>query len=180
MGEKFGPYDLIGRIGSGGMADVFLGQRAGVGGFSRICAIKRMLPGLSGDAASVKMFLAEARFGSALNHPNIVQIVDLGQVEDVYYIALEFVDGPDLHSLLMRALERKQPLSAEMVAWIAARVAAGLHHAHEARDPETGQALDLVHRDVNHSNILVSSLPAQLLSLPLSLHTSSPLNRDLQ
>ena len=156
MGERFGAYELIGRIGGGGMADVYLGQRAGVGGFSRIYAIKRMLAGLSRDEDSVQMFLAEARFGATLTHPNIVQILDVGQVEGTWYIAQEFIDGPDLHGALSRAAQRSCHFGAELAAWIVARVADGLQHAHTLRDPDTGEPLNLVHRDVNHGNILLS------------------------
>ncbi len=156
MGERFGQYDLIGRIGGGGMADVFVARRDGVGGFARIHAIKRMLPGLSNDEESVRMFLDEARHGSALGHPNIAQIHDLGQVDGRYYIAMEFVDGPDLFNLMARAHHRRTRLVAEFSAWIAARAADGLHHAHMQRDPETDEPMNLVHRDINQTNILVS------------------------
>ena len=155
MGERFGQYDLIGRLGGGGMADVYIARRAGVGGFARIHAIKRMLPDLSQDEELARMFLDEARHGSALRHPNIAQILDLGQVDGRYFIAMEFIDGPNLFALLARSTERSA-LAPEVCTWIVARACDALHYAHELRDPEDDRPLELVHQDINHTNILVS------------------------
>lgn len=156
MGERFGQYELIARIGSGGMADVFLARRFGVEGFSRICAVKRMRAGLLNDEECVRMFLDEARYGAALNHPNIAQVLDLGRLGETYFIAMEFVDGPDLRGLLQRSTRDGVAIPVDAAVWVAARVAEGLHHVHEQCDPITGEPLNLVHRDIGHSNILVS------------------------
>lgn len=154
-GAQFGRYTLQRPLGSGGMAQVFLARVAGEAGFEKRVALKIMHAELTTDEKAVGLFLDEARLVSRLNHPNIVQITDLGREGAEYFIAMEFIDGADLDRLL--ALQREQaglvPLREAFT--IIRRLCDGLHAAHEARDDE-GKPLELVHRDVKAENVLIS------------------------
>ncbi len=91
-----GRYQLVRKLATGGMAEVFLAKAVGPGGFEKQLVIKRILPTLAEDPEFVEMFLHEARLAAQLNHPNVVQIFDFGEVNGTYYLAMEFVDGPSL------------------------------------------------------------------------------------
>ena len=156
MSNVLGRYELLHRLGLGGMAEVFLARARGAGDFTRFVVVKRMLPQLASDPHSVEMFLDEARLGSRLHHPNIVPVLDLGRIDGEYFMVLEFVDGADLGTLALRMKALGLGMPQALTAWIIARAADGLHAAHEARDPETGAPLKIVHRDVSTSNILLS------------------------
>jgi TonB family protein len=154
-GTPFGQYELIEPIATGGMAEVYRARMCGVEGFQKIVAIKRILPHLTDNHEFVKMFVDEAKLAAQLQHPNIIHIYDLGKIERFYYIAMEYIDGRDLRSVL-RTLEEKQarlPLGLAM--FIASRLAAGLDYAHHKRDLQ-GTAMALVHRDVSPQNVLIS------------------------
>ncbi len=155
--RQFGRYLLQQRLGRGGMAEVFRATVDGPGGFSRPVAIKRILPEYSQDEWFTRMIADEARIVSRLAHPNIVQILDAGEVDGSWYIAFELVDGTDLFQLLQRIYSRGQALPQAYACHIAAEVAAGLDHAHSRRD-EHGQPLGIVHRDVSPQNVLLSWL----------------------
>lgn len=148
-------FDVLAPLGAGGMADVFLARGAGVAGFERLFAIKRVRPQMLADEQAVALFIREARVTQNVRHPNIVDIVELQQDEHGLYMVLEYLDGPDagrLTSSLSRAgLQWPWKLACHTVAC----VARGLAHAHAARAPD-GQPLNLVHRDVSPSNILLS------------------------
>src|SRR5438309_452143 len=111
MPESFGRYQLLEQLGEGGMASVWRGLIAGPEGFSRTVVLKRILPILSKDPRFVQMFLAEARLCALLHHPAIVQVHDLGEVSGEYFLAMEYVEGSDLASILKHchAKEKKLP-----------------------------------------------------------------------
>ncbi len=155
MGERFGNYELVRRIAQGGMAEVFLAKFTGVEGFERWVVIKRMLPELSVRKDFVEMFLDEARLAARFNHPNIVQVYELGERTGTYFMAMEYVDGPHLGALFAHSLRSKKPMPINLCCYILARASEGLHHAHELKDPN-GVPLQIVHRDVSPQNILVS------------------------
>ncbi len=155
MTTPIGKYKLIKLIASGGMAEVYLAKQAGAAGFEKLVCLKRILPHLARDKQFVDMFLNEARLAAQLDHPNIVQIFDLGEANGNYYIAMEFIDGPNLRSVAKRAGELGELLPIPEVVRIMAQGAAGLHYAHELTDPASGQPLGLVHRDISPDNILV-------------------------
>jgi serine/threonine protein kinase len=134
---------------------VFRAKRKGVEGFEKVVAVKRILPHLSSNKDFVEMFIAEAKMVASLSHPNIVQIFDLGKIEDTYYIAMEFVEGKDLRTILTRARTRGTLPGVDLAALIAAKVGAALEYAHRHRDGE-GRELRIVHRDVSPQNILIS------------------------
>ncbi len=154
--SDYGDYVLLDRIATGGMAEVFRAKREGVEGFEKIVAVKRILPHLSNNADFVEMFIAEAKIVASLTHPNIAQIFDLGKIDASYFIAMEFVEGKDLRTILSHASDRDTRLGVDLAALIAAKVGAALEYAHRHRDEE-GKELQIVHRDVSPQNILVSN-----------------------
>lgn len=153
--QTFGKYTLVDRIAAGGMAEVYRAKIYGVAGFEKTVAVKRILPHFAEDEGFVDMFVREANIAVKLAHSNIVQVFELGRVGENYYIALEFVEGRDLKSLVRQAASCGRPLAPELVAWIVQRICAGLHHAHVATD-EDGSALGIIHRDVSPHNVLLS------------------------
>jgi serine/threonine protein kinase len=153
--SDYGRYLLLEKIAMGGMAEVFRAKRKGVEGFEKIVALKRILPHLSSNKDFVDMFIAEAKMVASLSHPNIVQIFDLGIIDETYYIAMELVEGKDLRTILTRARNRNSLFGVDLAALIAARVSAALEYAHRHRDSE-GRELRIVHRDVSPQNILIS------------------------
>jgi serine/threonine protein kinase len=148
-------YELVDRLAKGGMAEIFLAQSKGAAGFEKQVVIKRVLPELGEDSTFVEMFLQEARLGARLSHPNIVQIFDFGQVDGCYFIAMEFVDGRSLIDMVVKARRSGVELPIPVLVKIISNVAEGLHYAHSAVD-NRGQPLNVVHRDISPSNILVS------------------------
>ncbi len=147
-------YRLLRRLGRGGMAEVFLARAEGPGGFQKELVIKRILPQMAEQPEFVELFLNEARLAALLNHPNIVQLFELGRDASTYFIAMELVDGPNLRQLMKGAVSARRPLPATAAARIAALACEGLAYAHEL--VSGGVALGIVHRDVSPENILVS------------------------
>jgi serine/threonine protein kinase len=153
--SAYGQYLLLDRIATGGMAEVFRAKRRGVEGFEKTVAVKRILPHLSDNKDFVEMFINEAKMVAGLSHPNIVQIFDLGKIEDTYYIAMEYIDGKDLRAILARSHDRDAILDVDLSALIATKIASALEYAHRHRDP-SGRPLWIVHRDVSPPNVLIS------------------------
>ncbi|MEM7153513.1 MAG: serine/threonine-protein kinase [Myxococcota bacterium] len=153
--DTLGGYDLLRRLGSGGMAYVHLARANGIEGFQKLVVLKQILPHLSADEHFVKMFLEEARLAALLDHPNIVQVFDLGKEEGEYFFTMEFVYGENLQGLLKALRKVEQVLSIENVATIGLGVAAGLQCAHE-RVGFDGRPLGIVHRDVSPTNVMIT------------------------
>lgn len=153
-GSMLGPYLLGDRLGLGGMAEVYVAQRAGPRGFAKRFAVKRILPELAQDARFVAMFCDEARICAALCHPNIVQVVDFGEANGELFMAMEFVDGVSLARLLRTVSARRERFPRAIALHIAHEVLRGLAFAHDAQD-EHGRPLGIVHRDVSPGNVLV-------------------------
>jgi serine/threonine protein kinase len=151
----FGKYILLERINVGGMAEVFLAKAYGGEGFERLLAIKKILPTMVEDDEFITMFLDEAKISVQLNHPNVVQIHELGMQEEQYYIAMDYVAGRDLRTLLERYRRRKETMPLQQAAYLAKCMAEGLDYAHKKKDAR-GMDLNIVHRDVSPQNILVS------------------------
>ena len=152
---QFGRYQLLEKIGSGGMAEVFKARMRGEEGFEKIVAIKRIVPHMAANDAFITMFVDEAKLAAQLNHNNITHIYDLGKVDAWHYIAMEYVEGRDLRSLLKLGKERDYPLPPELALFVAAKIANALDYAHR-RPAADGTELNLVHRDVSPQNILIS------------------------
>jgi serine/threonine-protein kinase len=138
------------------MASVWVARQSGKHGFEKLVAIKTILPKFASDVRFQEMFLDEARIASRIEHVNVAQIFDLGEEHDILYLAMEYVDGDSL-SKLSRAVQRRGvQIPTGVILRVLADACAGLHEAHELRDPQ-GHALEIVHRDVSPHNILVSS-----------------------
>ncbi|HUB06330.1 MAG TPA: protein kinase [Myxococcales bacterium] len=153
--ERVGEYRLIARIATGGMAELFLGRREGLAGFRKTVAIKRLLPHLTREPQVVQMFLNEARIASRLEHPNVVQVFDLGQSGQDYFMAMEFLDGRTLAEVLEASAARGELVPLGITVRVLADACAGLHYAHEARD-DNGQVLGVIHRDFNPANVFIT------------------------
>jgi eukaryotic-like serine/threonine-protein kinase len=159
--ETFGRYRLLEPLGKGGMAEVFKAKSFGVEGFEKVLVIKKILPDLAKNPAFVDMFVHEAKLAVRLSHANIVQVFDLGKVDQgddgatAYFIAMEYVAGMDLATLLSRARRRSVTLPIGLCVYIAAEIAKGLDHAHRRRD-EQMREMGIVHRDVSPQNVLLS------------------------
>lgn len=150
-----GRYEVVARIGSGGMAEVFRARAAGVEGFEKTVVLKRVRPELARKAALRAQLVYEAKLCSGLVHPNIVQTFDLIAEEDDLFIVMEYVRGADVLRLLRRCTEQRVRIPPGIVVAVVAGVAKALAYAHNATGPD-GAPLDLAHCDVSPSNILLS------------------------
>ncbi|MBM4360763.1 MAG: protein kinase, partial [Deltaproteobacteria bacterium] len=148
-------YQLIGEIASGGMATVFLARLAGVGGFSRLVAIKRLHPHLAREREFVEMFLDEARLAAGIHHQNVVGIQEIGTTDGGYYLVMDYIEGVTFATLLGDVSAAKLRLPIPLVLRIVIDTLLGLQAAHELVDEHTGKALEVVHRDCTPQNILV-------------------------
>ena len=153
--QRLGRYTLVSLLGKGGMAEVYLATQDGPMGFAKTCVVKRIRRSLSEEPRFVEMFLREARVAARLNHPNAVQIFELGQDGGEYFLAMEFLDGVSLHRAARRCWHHGESVPMEVVLRATADAALGLHHAHSLVGPE-GKATPLVHRDVSPDNIMLT------------------------
>jgi eukaryotic-like serine/threonine-protein kinase len=152
---RLGEYSLLEKLGQGGMAMVYRGERSGEAGFKKKVALKRMLPAYRRDPSLLERFAAEARTNARLDHPNLVQVVDFG-IDPEPFLVMEFVDGVTLAALLQRLVDRREKLEIAAACFIGAEAAQGLDYAHRKRD-EHGAPLGIVHRDVSPQNVLLSN-----------------------
>lgn len=152
---QFGKYQLLDKIAVGGMAELFRAKLTGVQGFEKLIAIKKILPNLTDEENLVTSFIDEAKLAALLHHENIVQIYDFGSMDDEYFIAMEFLFGKDLRTIRKNAKDRDLPLGMENILHIVSRICAGLDYSHNLKDLH-GQPLNIIHRDINPQNILVT------------------------
>ncbi len=152
--EKFGRYFLLEKIATGGMAEVYRAVTHGVEGFRRTFVVKRILAENAASPTFIRMFCDEARISALLHHPNIVQVYDFGHVSGSYFLAMEYLLGKDLSSLMRFLRAAKASVPPALATFIAREAAIGLHHAHTLRGT-SGQPLGIVHRDVTPSNIML-------------------------
>jgi eukaryotic-like serine/threonine-protein kinase len=150
--QSFGAYDLLERVNVGGMAEVF---RAIHRQSRRMVAIKRILPSVAEDDEFISMFRDEATIASQLDHPNIAKIFDIGRVDTSYYIALEYIGGRDMRTIVDNAERRNVQLPLDFTLHVMLSLCKGLDYAHRRNDSK-GNPLGLVHRDVSPQNVLVS------------------------
>ena len=148
-------YRVIEKLASGGMAEVYRAESAGLEGFKKQVAIKRVLPHLSEKKKFISMFLDEARLSAHLSHSNCVQVFDIGVGDSAYFIVMEYVDGADLKAVIESLRKQGREFPMEEAVWIATRIAEGLSYAHELVD-EHGKAFQIVHRDVSPPNVLIT------------------------
>jgi serine/threonine-protein kinase len=155
QGERLGEYEIIGKLRSGGMATLYLGRRHGAAGVSKPVAIKVIHPHLAEDELIRHMFIDEARISSHIQHSNVVYVETFGELEGLFFLVMEYVDGVSLDQLLITLQRKGMFLPPEVATHIVLEVADGLHAAHETVG-EDGAPLGIVHRDVSPSNILIT------------------------
>lgn len=154
-GDKLGGYEIVAPLRAGGMATLFLARRTGAAGFSRMVAIKLVHPHLATDRTFVSMLVDEALLAVRVRHPNVVHIEELGEAEIGHYIVMEHVHGVSLALLLDRLATSGRRMGPELAVHLAVQVADGLHTAHDTRGDD-GARLELVHRDVSPSNVMIA------------------------
>ncbi len=151
----FGKYYLLELINVGGMAEVYRAKLSGVEGFEKIVAIKKILPEVAEDKEFIKMFIDEAKTAVRLSHPNIVNILELGKIDEAYFIAMELVNGNDLKTIRKRLKGVDLLLPVQQSAYIISRICDGLDYAHSKCD-DRGNSLNIIHRDISPQNIMIS------------------------
>ena len=148
-------YRVLERLNSGGMAEVFIAESAGIEGFKKQVAIKRVLPHLSEKKRFIAMFLDEARLSAHLSHSNVVQVFDIGVGDNAYFIVMEYVDGADLKGVIEYMRQNGRAFPVEAAVYIVAKMCEGLSYAHELKGTD-GTPLRIVHRDVSPPNVLIT------------------------
>ena len=152
---KIGPYLLTKKIAKGGMAELFIADYIREDGFRRTVAIKKILPHLSDNQDFIKMFIREARLAALLQHPNIVQIIDFGKIQNAYLIAMEYIAGKNLGEIMAQL---KQGLPVDLSIFLMMKLCMGLGYSHTRKDDRSGESLHIVHRDISPQNMLISFL----------------------
>ena len=154
--SQIAQFEIVRRLGAGGMAEVFLAKKRGAEGTFKVVVVKRILPAFTTSRRFRSMFIDEAQLATRLNHPNVVQVYEFSNEGDEgHVLAMEWVEGCDLGHLMSAAKAKGRLIPPWASAWIIAEAAKGLHYAHEKRD-EGGAPLDIVHRDVSPQNVLLS------------------------
>ncbi len=153
---KLADFEVLRRLGVGGMAEVFLAKKRGAEGTFKLLVVKRILPQFGSSRRFRTMFAEEAQLATRLNHPNIVQVYEFQDYGDEgQLLSMEYVEGPDLRRVMRAARAKHKRIPAYVAAYIVGEVAKGLHYAHERKD-ERGNPMAIVHRDVSPQNILLS------------------------
>jgi serine/threonine-protein kinase len=148
-------YRVIKRLASGGMAEVFVAESAGIEGFKKRVAIKRVLPHLSRKDQFIEMFLDEARLSAHLSHSNVASVFDIGVGDGAYFIVMEYVDGADLRTVVEHQKKLSCPVPVEVAVFITKKICQGLAYAHELETLD-GKPLSIVHRDITPANVLIT------------------------
>lgn len=154
--EEFGRYQLVKRIGAGGMAEVFLARHFGAEGLEKVVVIKKIRPEHAEKPRFITMFIDEAKIAVSLNHPNIAQVYEFGRVDRDFFLAMEYVEGQDLGQALSKHKKIQEQLPTAEVVYIGIEIAKALDYAHRKCD-KFGHPLGIVHRDVSPQNILLST-----------------------
>ncbi len=152
---RFGDYHIVEKVAAGGMAELYRAKRIGLPGFERFVAIKQILPHLAEDEEVVSAFINEAKLAALLNHQNIVQIYECGNIKGTYFICMEYLFGKDLRRIFAKYKEKNLPLGIEYALYITSRICYGLDYAHKLKDFQ-GKSLHIIHRDISPQNIFVT------------------------
>ena len=156
METAFGQYNLLERIAAGGMGEVYLARITRGDAFQKIVAVKKILPELTENREFMRQFENEARFAARLNHANIVSVYDFGTIGNETFLAMEYVDGVDLATLIDTLALEKRRIALPEGLNIISGLARGLDYLHRLRDPK-GNELGLIHQDISPQNVLISS-----------------------
>jgi serine/threonine protein kinase len=148
-------YILLDLIGVGGMAEVYRCKLSGQRGFEKIVVLKKLLPQVAQDTVVVENFIYEARLAALLQHENIVHIYDFGELDGSYFIAMEYLFGKDLYSIIHQAKETGKPIGLENSLLITSKICEGMHYAHGLKDLQQ-QPLNIIHRDLSPHNVFVT------------------------
>ena len=152
---RFGKYLLLEKLATGGMAQLYRAKIVGVQGFEKFVALKQILPHLAEEKEFLGSFIDEAKLAALLQHQNIVQIYDFGNVESTYFITMEYLFGKDLRMIAEKARERDLPFSLEHSLYIISRVCSGLDYAHKLKDFH-GSPMSIIHRDISPQNVIIT------------------------
>ncbi len=155
-GTQLGNYQLIARLGMGGMAEVFLARRSGIGGWTKYVALKRMRADLTAHQEFIDLFAEEAVTASLLTHPNICQVFEFNASDGEYYMVMEYLEGVPVSSVMIKSLRRPGWPPLPIAAAILEQACDGAHYAHDSRD-EAGNPLNIVHRDISPPNLMLTS-----------------------
>lgn len=150
-----GRYELLARLATGGMGEIFLARLEGAAGFEKLYVVKRILPHLADDPRFRQMLISEAQIAAKMSHSNMCQVYELGETQGQLYIAMEYLEGITMLPLLRRASKAQKPLEIGFVAGVVQQACDALHYAHELKD-RNGESLGLVHRDISPSNVFVT------------------------
>jgi serine/threonine-protein kinase len=153
---RLGRYELLGKLATGGMAEIYLARLRGEAGFEKVVVVKRLLPELVASQEFVAMFLDEGKLVASIDHPNVCDVHELGRDGAEYFLVMPYLDGVPASDFIARPREPDRLAQIRVAAGIVAQACAGLHHAHELRGYD-GQPLHLVHRDVSPSNLFVTA-----------------------
>jgi serine/threonine-protein kinase len=153
---EMGAYVLLRSLAKGGMGEVHLAKHGGLAGIQKYCVVKTLRRHATDDAEYVRRFVDEAAVVVSLQHKNICPVFDVGKVDGRYYLAMEFIAGRDLRALARAAAEQGEEISPALAIYIVGEMLEALDYAHRARDPNTGEPLDVVHRDISPQNIMLS------------------------
>ncbi|HSN28066.1 MAG TPA: serine/threonine-protein kinase [Kofleriaceae bacterium] len=165
---RLGRYELLARLATGGMGEIFLARLEGAAGFEKLYVVKRILPHLADDARFRQMLIAEARIAAKMAHANICHVYELGETDGQLYIVMEYLEGVSVLPMLRRSSKANRSLELGLIAGVIQQTCDGLHYAHELRDRD-GSYLGIVHRDVTPSNIfLTESGIAKLLDFGIA------------
>ncbi len=154
-GSRVGKYEILRKLATGGMAEIYVARSTGTAGFEKIVVLKRILPSQADDPQFVAMFLEEARLAATLHHPNIADVHDVGEDAGTYFFTMEYVYGQDARVVRHETRRRDESIPLPVALAIINGAASALAHAHAKKGPD-GRPLDLVHRDVSASNIMLS------------------------
>lgn len=153
--QQLDDFEIITKLGGGGMADVYLARTKSDAGFEKLVAIKQVQPGMARNERFIKMLLDEARVAASLNHSNIAQVFDLRRAADTYFMIMEYVHGVTLQQVRYRFEKQGTPPPGAMTSYIIAHLCAALEYAHTRSDGQ-GQSLGIIHRDVSPDNVMIS------------------------
>lgn len=153
--SRLGRYELLARIATGGMGEIFLARFEGAAGFEKLFVIKRIIPHLASDSRFRAMLISEARIAAKMSHANICQVYELDESDHQLYIVMEYLEGITLLAVLRKYAHQNRQLTLGFIAGVVHQIAEGLHYAHELRD-RAGELLGIVHRDVTPSNLFLT------------------------